>query len=396
MYPEYDNISFIIYMTWGLLFVLGVYKIKTCSAENGYKVSLNSKIWLRISVAFFVIVATFRLVTPFGVGGADATSYKDFYETFFMKNATVYHGHLDVGYQLIYGVFRYFTDDYHYCFCFQHIVFISAIFLFVREFRMKNTNYAPYVLLVHSYVLGFSSMRSSFGMALIWFSFVLLHREKAKWAFLVAAFSLLIHKACAIYFMALPFYLIFRDRTFTLKHALTLLAIAIMVGGTLQMFFVQFAQDVDLGGAYGSYARDSTNLSFWEQAYRTAIEQLLLGALMIIMNKRFQRHLASMTERERRTLKMLWLLCIFDLVLIPVNYFIGNWRAPEFLYVVRIVMWGEMLWLLFKPYPKNIQRIFTTICMVMFMARMQQSFVSMAAPGGLMPYIFEPFMNFFL
>ena len=183
MYPEYDNISFIIYMTWGLLFVLGVYKIKTCSAENGYKVSLNSKIWLRISVAFFVIVATFRLVTPFGVGGADATSYKDFYETFFMKNATVYHGHLDVGYQLIYGVFRYFTDDYHYCFCFQHIVFISAIFLFVREFRMKNTNYAPYVLLVHSYVLGFSSMRSSFGMALIWFSFVLLHREKAKWAF---------------------------------------------------------------------------------------------------------------------------------------------------------------------------------------------------------------------
>ena len=396
MYPEYDNVSFVIYMTWGLLFMFGVYKINTCSAENGYKVSLNSKIWLRTSVAFFAIVATFRLVTPFGVGGADATSYKDFYETFFMKNATSYHEHLDAGYQLIYGVFRYFTDDYRYCFCFQHIVFISAAFLFIREFRMKNTNYAPYVLLVHSYVLGFSSMRSSFGMALIWLSFVLLHREKTRLAFLVAAFSLLIHKACAIYFMALPFYLIFRNRTFTLKHALALLAIAIMVGGTLQMIFVQFAQNVDLDGAYGAYARNSTSRSFWEQTYRTAIEQLLLGVLVIVMNKRFKKHLISVTAEERRTLKMLWLLCIFDLVLIPVNYFIGNWRAPEFLYVVRIVMWGEMLWLLFKPYPKSIQKILTVVCVVMFMARMQRSFVSMAELGGLMPYIFEPFMNFFL
>lgn len=396
MYPEYDHISFVIYMIWGLLFMLGVYKTKTCSANNGYKVSLDSKIWMRVSITFFVIVATFRLITPFGVGGADATSYKEFYETFFMKNATSYHEHLDAGYKLIFGVFRYFTDNYRYCFCFQHIVFVSAVFLFIREFRMSKTNYAPYVLFVHSYVLGFSSMRSSFGMALIWLSFVLLHREKIRKAFLVAAFSLFIHKACAIYFMALPFYLIFKNRTFTLKHALALLVIAILAGGTLQMFFVQFAQETDLGGAYGAYARNSTNRSFWELSFRTAIEQILLGVLMILMNKRFWRHLASATVEERRTLKMLWLLCVFDLVLIPINYFIGNWRSPEFLYVVRIVMWGEMLWLLFKPYPKSIQRIFTIICVLGFMTRMQLSFVSMAEAGGLMPYIFEPFINFLL
>lgn len=195
--------------------------------------------------------------------------------------------------------------------------------------------------------------------------------------------------------MAIPFYLYFKNRTFKLKHAILLLIISLSVGNTLRLLFVQFASDIDLGGVYDAYARNSVEKSFFEVAFRTAIEQILLGVLLVCMNGKFQKFMSTASPENQITLKMLWIICVYDILLIPINYMIGNWRSHEFLYIPRIVMWGELLWLLFRPFGKNVKLLLTVLCIALYMLRMQMSFVGHAVSGGLMPYYFEPFMNVF-
>lgn len=392
MYPYYDSFSFFIYMMMGLVFMWSSYIVKplsTCS--SGYN---QERLKIGGFVLFFTIVASFRLVTVRGVGGMDAPTYVHYFETCLSEGAvTLYHEHLDIGFQLICKAIRILTSDYHYLFIFLYGTISFSYILFIREFRLKQTNYSPYILLIYAYVLSFSSVRSSFGIALLLLSFILLNRNKVWQAVLLALFSVFIHKACAIYIMAIPFYFVFKKCRIGWKWFAVLAAISFLAGGVLRIWFIRFAQEVDLGGSYGAYARDAMEQSFLEQGYRTAIEQLLFAVMLFICQKRLQRHVSGLSLADKNRFNIVWLICIFDLLLIPVNYMIGNWRSPEFMQVVRIVMWGEMFWLLFKPFNKAISFFLSMVCVSLFVLRMYLSFQGSSVSGGLMPYIFEPFYN---
>ncbi|MCD8288805.1 MAG: EpsG family protein [Prevotella sp.] len=385
----------------GLFFIICAYNIQKSSVSStglteNKKKYRKAMLWVLLLVLVWDIFATFRYYNIWGVGGTDTRYYVLYFETCLSEDIiTVYHHHLDIGYKAIFKSFRFFTADYHFLFLFLY-GFISASFIcFIREFIPKKTNFSPYILVIYAYVVAFSSQRSSFGIAIILFSLILLHREKTTLAILLAFSSVFIHKGCAIYVMATFFYLFFKNRKMTFMYLAIFMVITIYIGATLRDLFIQFASDYDLHGGYGGYASRSIDSSFWDNAYKIAIEQLLLLVCVFWGRGKFYKHLESVDEDERSKLNMIWILTVYDLVLIPVNFSIGNWRSPDFLYMVRVVMWGEMLWLFIRNLHKNIQWIASILCCTLFILRMWIQFKNSADTGGLMPYIFEPLSGLF-
>lgn len=93
----------------------------------------------------------------------------------------------------------------------------------------------------------------------------------------------------------------------------------------------------------------------------------------------------------QRRINIIYLICIFDFLLIPVNYTLSIWRGYEYFYLPRLVMWGILLYLIIRNYSVKYRPLLSFTILSCFVAWMVFRVWSTWESSGLMPYVFAPF-----
>lgn len=388
---QWETGSMIFYVILGLIASYTLYCSKKYTKYNS-KWLFNDK-YLTIWFCIWVIVATYRLI-DFPIGGTDATNYVTFFQICLNNYWPEFFDHFagDLLFKYFNQIIRLISSDYHLYFFVTYSLMCYAFISFYNEFTPNKTNFTPYVLTFFLFLRGFSSIRSHLSIVVIIFACILLLRQKYKSALFVAFLSAFIHKAALLYAMFIPFYLIFHKRGISLKLTLLLIFASSFLASIFQELFIVYTSDMELSGVYNSYASKSIGTSFLDNAWKIAFEQMLLGLFMLVNHKKLKQYISVLSETGKRKVNIIYMLCIFDLLLIPVNFTLNIWRGYEYFYLARIVMWGILLYIHTMKFSPKLQRGFSFIFLLCFISWMIFRVWSTWETSGLMPYIFEPFL----
>lgn len=371
-----------------LMGIIGMISLKY-ALKYKEKDKRKSLVLLAIGIIVWTIFASFRLV-GFNVGGSDAISYVGYFDMC-LSGAKVfpYSDHMDWLMGVFIKAIRFCTNS-HYVFFIVVYGFISwSYFYFCYRFAPKKTSSIAYLLLFYLYLRSFCSLRSNFCISVILLGIVALLSSKKYKVYMITFSSVLIHKAGLIFAMVLPFIQIFNKRKLTVPFIILFIAISSVIATFLQAYFLTNFANADLGGAYQSYASESLEGGgFFDNAWKIAFEQMALGAMMLVNIKKLRKRWATFDEINKKKIEIIFLICVFDFMLIPVNYIMGIWRGYEFFYAPRLVMWGEIIAVSSKKKSLISKILYLTIFIAWMVFRVEHTYED----SCLMPYFFEPFL----
>ena len=80
-------------------------------------------------------------------------------------------------------------------------------------------------------------------------------------------------------------------------------------------------------------------------------------------------------------------LCIFDIIVMPASVVVGFWRANEFLYVARLMMWGHVIYVNTIGMSRKIKLVFNLMVAGLFVAWLVFRIYSEWDDLKIMPYV---------
>lgn len=389
--------TMIMYIILGGLAVYTTYREYINQYEStNLSTGLQQKSYLWFTIIVWTIVAAGRLVAP-GIGGADAIAYRKFFENCLNPVYTSWMNHVadDKIFYWINISIRHLTDNYRVYFAIMY-AFIAWTYIYItHKFLPKDICYGPLILVIFVYWRSFNTVRSNLAIAVILLACILMADKRWGWAFVVAGSTVLIHKSSLLFALAIPFCYVFQRRTLKPWHIITLIVLASIIGTMFQQWFIDYAAEEDLSGAYGSYASKSLHNSFLDNYWKIAFGQILLGIVLVIFNPQIKEFFYyEEDEIYKDKMYLLWLVCAFDIITIPVCYILGVWRGYEYLLIPRIIMWSWILGMWLKQNTGRLRTTFSTLFYLAFLGWMIFRFYRMYEDSYLMPYIFEPFEIF--
>lgn len=346
-----------------------------------------------IWIVVWTIFATFRYVGN-GIGGTDAAGYIMFFED---CNSNIYSSWMEhVGDDLFFKYFnktlRYLFSDYHVYFAIIYGIMTAIMVNFIDYFCPKNKySTIPAILIFHIYLRGFNTIRSNFAFCLLLAAIIMMAKQKYRWMIGLTIASVLTHKSMVIFAMFIPFYYVFTKRyVLNVKNAILLLILSAGLAGTVQSYATLFLSEAEFEGAYSYYANRSGETNFTDNYWKIAFEQIVLGMMMLLFNSSYKKYMMNSDSNTQERVQLIWLLCVFDILLIPVCFILSIWRAPEFFHMARTVMWCVIFWILFKKYKMGVveKLLLSLLLFAWIYNRVEHTW----ADSGLMPYIFEPYM----
>ena len=375
----------------GLLGAFCFYYAKRSERKTGVEVSLKNK-YLFAWWFLWVFFAVMRFVNPM-VGGTDAPSYIDYFMNCNTGAMKSWYEHVegDLGFKWLTKICRYVAGEYRFYFFVVYGFIAFAFIKFLKAFTPAKTNVIPFLLTFYLFLRGYNTLRSNLAIALIAIGCIFIIEKKWKYAYLIGFASVLIHKSAIIYAMGIPFCHCFFERKLSIKMAVFLILGSSLIGRTLQGYFIEYAVSTDLNGAYASYAQRSIGVSFFSNAWKIAFEQMVLALTMLLMRKKIGR---DHDAKDLTRLNVVWMLCIFDFILIPINFIIGSWRGYEFFYLARLVMWGACCYQLLQHKTLRTRLFLQIMLLCCFVSWMAFRIYSTWEDSHLLPYVFEPFLQF--
>lgn len=389
---HYSVLTTVFYIALGAIGALSLCRAKKQELIIGRQISYKNK-FLFLWWSIWCFFSVFRLVNQ-DVGGIDARSYIFFFENCngFVSIDWFDHVENDFGFKWITKTCRYITSEYRFYF-FVIYGFMAFVYIeFLKKYTPTRTNFIPFILCFFPYLLSYNTIRTSLAASFILFGCCFVIEKKWKYAYLIGFAALFIHKSAVIYVMGIPFCHFFSCHKLNIKIAfLSIYSASAIVEYLRDVFLKKFTND-DFKAAFHSYAANSVGVSFWDEGWKIAFEQMLLAAIMLLTYKKIgQTH----CEKDRNRLQIIWILCIFDFMLIPVNFVLGSWRGYEFFYLPRLVMWGECIYQITRntsPRTKFFCKLVAIISIVLWMwFRIDAVWFR----AQLSPYIFEPLLLVF-
>ena len=390
--PIWDISSIIFYIILGLIAVVCLYNFQKRKCFLSHKWLLKDK-YLSWWLLIWVTVAVLRYVKS-PIGGMDASNYATYFEICRNDIIPPYFEHFagDILFKYFNQTIRLFTSEYHIYFFITYGIICYVMIEFCKRFCPSKISYIPFFLLFYWYLLSFNTLRSHLAIVVILIACILLLKGRNKEAIIVALCSGLVHKAGLLYAMCIPFCIIFLKRELTFKLFLILMTISIAASTSLQEFFILYTRDMELSGAYNAYATQAVGSGFLENTWKIAFEQLVLAAFLLLSFKKFKAFRDVLSDQERRKVQIVYLICLFDFLLIPVNHVLGIWRGYEFFYIPRLIMWGILIYVFLQRKPTKYVQIYSFLILISFVSWMIFRVWNTWEAAGLMPYVFEPFL----
>lgn len=391
LHAHWSLATLILYLFLGFWGMLCIYTYNR-NVLRGMHLKNASRRYYFAFVFIWTFFAVFRYVT-YDIGGADAIDYIEFFKLSLKDSVQYLHGSEDYAFLYLNKVIRYFTDDYHWFFAVVYglIAFVYAIF--VRRFSNPKFCVVPFVLLFYVYLRSYNTLRSNLTSAVILMGLIFIADRKYYRAYIFLILSALIHKAGLLFAMAIPFCHYFKQREFKVKYAFLFTGVLIVCASIIRIFLMNFFSDLGLEGAYESYLRESEENSIFASATEF-FGQWTLWAVLILQHNKITTFISSTkSDYEKSMYKILYVLCFYDLILMPFNTLMGIWRGYEFFYPARLCMWSMLIYLWSRNKGSGI-RFFIRIGFLLFFVswmifRISRTYES----SSLMPYIFGPFIN---
>ena len=374
------------YLILGLVAVWGMNNAKSDEIRTGFLASYKN-IYLFSWWSIWVFFAVFRLVSP-AIWGTDAPTYVNYFENCNSAYRTSWFDHVegDLGFKWINKTIRFLNGNYHFYFLAVYGFMAYVYIAFLNTYTLKKSNWMPFILSFYLFLRSYNTIRSNLAIAIIALGCIFIIKRKWTWAYIIAFTSVFIHKSAIAFAMVVPFSHFFQEKKLSLKTIIFFILVSIMLRGTLQSFFIQYASVHELNGAYSYYANKSTGESFWANAWKIAFEQIALGAMMFLLkNKIGHGH----DEKDSKRIHIIWCICVFDMMMIPMNFVLGIWRGYEFFYLARIIMWAECIYQLFKTATKDLKLIICVGVLIALAAWMCFRIYATYEDSPLLPSVFE-------
>lgn len=390
--PHWDFYSIILYVFLGLLATWAIQKAQKTTIGSIHPPLINR--YYSIWCITWTIIATFRVV-QYRIGGADSINYITYFQICFDKNQPIYFEHFssDILFRYLNQVLRLITDDYHFYFFIIYGLMAITCIWFINEFTPQKNSSIPFILTFFFFLRGFVTIRSHLAIVMIMIALLMLAKDKNKLALTFAFSSVLFHKSGLLFAMVIPFCLFFNSHKLSLKLVFALIFISIGTATTFQSLFLKYTENIELGGSYQAYASGSIGTSFFDNAWKIAFEQILLGAAMLASIKPLKKYYQSCTEYDKKRFNIIWLVCYYDFIVIPINYVMSIWRGYEYFYLPRLVMWSIIVYIFINQRRKENKGIISLAILTSFIAWMIFRINQTWEDSSLMPYIFKPALN---
>jgi hypothetical protein len=256
----------------------------------------------------------------------------------------------------------------------------------------SRTSTIPFILLIFELWRGFNTFRTTFAIAFILVGFVALNREKKIGGCLLIIISFFIHTASIVYVLFLPFYYLFKKNKIKPWQWVIISGGFYFLARMLQKFFLGPGAGLIRQGI-GGYISSSLGKSIF--AFNVInLEHGLLFACILIYASKLKKSIGRKTPDEQKKFKLLILICYFDFLTIPIDFVLGIWRGYEYLYVPRLVMFGELIAIFKERFASSSRWIFTLLFTMAFVGWLVFRIYNMWEASRLMPYVFEPFIRF--
>jgi membrane protein len=378
----FDNFTLILYIMIG---IIGGVCIKLANSNKTVAGTGLSRKEFQFYGLFILIFTSFAVVrqVSYEVGGTDAQRYIELFE-----NVLKYPGRFADQEQLFLylniGV-RYLTDDYHIYFLLVYGFITFAYCYFIRNFCPKDVSYIPFLLLIWPYLKSLSSIRSSLAVALFLVGLAML-KKKRIWLsviFIIATFF--IHRMSLLYISFLVFYGLFHKRISQINgiRIYVFFAIYMVLGYWVATWMQEFvlASQLVLSGSDEWYLTQSLNgglLSRWPMMF----PYLLLLLSVFLWGKKLP---------NTKVMNYLKIFVFFDILMMIPSLIFGMYRANEYLYVARLVMWGVLINIFlhkFHPMTRPFLQIGIFIGFLSWLVfRVYQEYEELS----IMPYVFDLF-----
>ena len=338
-------------------------------------------------IILWVVIATFRVITD-NIGGADSLGYIEWFEQSLNPNYSfiAHENSIDFSYTALMKIIRSVTSDYHVFFSVTYAIIVIGFILCVGRFTKKEYSAVPFFMVFYLFLRSFNTLRSVLAISVILIGLYYLAKQQYLKTYLFFFLSLFTHTASVLFALVIPVSHLLSLKSINRKVIILAFVGMLTFANFLRIWFLDFFDGIDLGGAYQSYAREERTI--WASSTEF-FGQYLLGTVILVYYNRIINYIKSVQDlTEQRSLKIMLFVCIYDFILTPFNTFLGIWRGYEFFYIVRLCMWSLLIFLFTKNESKDLQILVRFIFLACFAGwfvfRLSRTYES----SLLMPYMF--------
>ncbi len=395
--PYWDLFTNILYIIMGLVPVWAIYQ--TDKRKSPYQ-----KWWKNPYLIVWIIIWTIfgggRWIAP-GRGGMDAYNYMDYFVNClnpqYLKSGVMEQYNSNIGYRWLNRILRTISSNGYFFIIVESLILATSSIYFVSKFRMKAESCIPYFLMVFWYIRGFSSIRSHLATATFMIALCMAFMGKKKWSIGLSLYSALLHPMLAIYFPFIVLYLWKRNFKLNIKRVTILFFLLFALLAPIKQLLLQNISIFgDFSEHYESYVTGVAGDSFFDNAWKIAFEQLILLLFMLISQRELKRYSTTLNGTYLEAYNLIYKLCMYDFLLVPVCYALNIWRGYEVCYIPRLIMWAILVYIGARKFPITIRLAYNLAIFTLFLAWFLQrtSAESFWLETGLMPYIFAPSLLF--
>lgn len=360
------SISIIVYVSMGIIGSIALKKTRTNYAfrNSNKQISYYYFFWFIIWTLFI----SSRIVTD-NFGGTDAPRYIKFFinsmsdEQLILGDETM-EKHMGVVFSFLTKIIRCITKNYHMYFSFIYGFITISYIIFLNEFSLPDECFIPLIPCFFPLLLGFNTLRSTFSIALILIAIVLIKRKYYKTSLLFLILSCSVHKASFVYVLFFPYYFLSKKDIKSIWKTLIGLIFVFFVGRFVQNILFNSSLGI-ISSAYRFYLGKSYSRSILQWQPVILFSQFLLFINMIVFWRNIKIDMDKENEDSYR-LRFLWMLCSFDILVIPICYIVNNFRGYEYFYLARLLMWGEIFKIIKQKCPKYLWYLIEYCILILF------------------------------
>lgn len=376
--PYFDIFSLLLYVFIG---IIGALFIKYSNLNKPLHVPFirsGELLFYIYFIALFVGLAVSRKV-GYNIGGTDALNYIEIFENAFSGGDRFEEQ--EQLFMLFNKIIRSFTANYKIYFLICYFIIVFAYIYFIKNFVHEKISYIPFILLIFPFLKSFNTLRTSLAIALFLIALVLLKKRKYLISYILVIATFFIHRMSILYILFIPFYLLFRRRFVKLQGFRLLIFFVFFIGiGYISARFIQqyvLAFQIVYSSTDLYYVSTSMGNSILQNWPMMVPYVLLFIAYMFGYNK---------LDNDSAT-DLLKILCAYDIIIMPVSLVLGMWRANEYLYLARIIMWGFLIKQYSNKFESHSRQTFYIVVFVAFLSWLIFRICSEWNEIGIMPYL---------
>ena len=382
--------SLLLYIFISLIAAYGIKNAKT----NGIRIIAGG---ITINVGYVLFFCGFWLLAILrsvenGLGGGDIWNYLRIFEEslkvplsfdFFSKSSEVEPLFLLLN-KCIYAI----NSNPRFYLAVMYGIIVIGYLMFIRSWCPQKISYIPLIVLIFPFLKSFCTLRSSIAIAIILIGISVFKKNKLLGS-IITLLSPFIHISEVLYVPFILFHDLYRKKIKKMnKYRLCIFILMYLLLAYLaSIIFKNYFGTMLITGRYSYYAGDLKGSSFI-QRIPLYFTQIVLAIALVLIDEKTYISQNSHSEGEKSKIEFIKVCCIYDILVIPVAYMFGIWRAGEFFYLPRLIMWGILIYGLCRNRVKNHSSLFIIKMLAWFVAfgwiifRITREYLEL----GIMPY----------